>query len=120
MTMRTRSLRILPALVMGATIFLAGCGGSSAPTAEEPVLPPVAETPSEEAIERQAPEVEQAELADESIPDGLDPEGVIAATMLIASGGDLEAAISAGLVTEAEAEAALTVLETGDASSILD
>ena len=62
----------------------------------------------------------RVESADESAPDGLDPEGVIAATMLIASGGDLEAAISAGLVTEAEAEAALTVLETGDASSILD
>ncbi len=44
--------------------------------------------------------------------DGVTNEGVLAAAIIIISDGDLEAAIAEGLITEAEAEAALFALET--------
>ena len=50
---------------------------------------------------------------DSSIPTGVTNDGVLAAAVIIVSNGDLEAAIAEGLVTEAEAEAALVALETG-------
>ena len=52
-------------------------------------------------------------------PDALDRGGVIAAVVLIAGGGDLEAAILEGVVTEAEAEAALLALENGTLEELL-
>lgn len=50
----------------------------------------------------------------------LDPEAVVVAAVLIASGGDLEAAIADGWITEAEAEAALAGIEDGSLAALLD
>ena len=66
-----------------------------------------------------------ADAAERSVGDqvvinaDLDLEGVVAAALLVASGGDLEAAIAAGLIGEAEAEAALDALERGSLDAIL-
>jgi len=64
-------------------------------------------------------EVEEAVSTSNSDAD-LATDGVVAAALLIASRGDLEAAIHSGLVTEREAEAALTALESGDLTQFLD
>ena len=47
-------------------------------------------------------------------------EGVLAAAVLIVSGGDLESAIADGVVTEAEAEAALAAIENGTLADYQD
>ena len=71
---------------------------------------PVTAAPTEPATEQPDPVAP---------PDALDRGGVIAAVVLIAGGGDLEAAILEGVVTEAEAEAALLALENGTLEELL-
>lgn len=112
------------ALIVGALVLvLAACGGGDAepaPAAERSVatsttldpepaeaVPPAANSDAVDADEPAAPDLPS------------DPAGVIAATVLIASGGDLEAAILAGLVSEDDAEAALAALELGDITSVV-
>jgi len=50
----------------------------------------------------------------------LDPEAVVVAAVLIASGGDLEAAIVDGWITQEVAEAALVGIEDGSLAALLD
>ena len=64
--------------------------------------------------------VEIASGGDVEAPAELDPEAIVAAALLIASGGDLEGAISARIVSEAEAEAAIAALEAGTLPDLFD
>lgn len=50
----------------------------------------------------------------------LTDDGVLAAAVIIVSGGDLETAIAEGLVSEAEAEAALAAIASGSLSDYSD
>ena len=61
------------------------------------------------------PEIVEAAPATE-----LTSDGVLAAAVIIVSGGDLESAISDCVVTEAEAAAALAALENGTLSDYQD
>lgn len=117
------SRRLAPVVCL-LTVGLAACGGESAPApgaersvdptttvAAEPVAaPPVAETGADGEIADGSAEV------DEASPD---PAGVVAAMILVVSGGDLDGAVGAGIVTEAEAEAAVAALESGDPEIVL-
>ncbi|MEO0492708.1 MAG: hypothetical protein AAF081_04750 [Actinomycetota bacterium] len=60
------------------------------------------------------------EVADITDADALDTEMVLTAMVVIAADGDLEAAIAAGIIGEAEAEAALRVLEADSFAEFLD
>ena len=73
-------------------------------------------TPIGEAAERVAPVAEPTVAV--TTPE-LRQEAIVAAAVLIASGGDLEAAILDGIVGEAEAEAALRAIEEGTLGDLL-
>lgn len=117
--MRRILLLVLAALALGA------CGGSSPAVDESGVVTSADEsTTGIEAPDTALPDTsaarEVAEAPEADAVDELDAEAVVAATLLIASGGDLEAAIDAGIIGEAEAEAALAALEAGSVAGVLD
>ena len=90
------------------------------PEGEDETPPLLAESTSTTVPVTAAPTEPAAEQPDPfAPPDALDRGGVIAAVVLIAGGGDLEAAILEGVVTEAEAEAALLALENGTLEELL-
>ncbi len=109
-----------------AVVLLAGCGSGDAPTLSEPAASATTAAPAE-LPEPTVPAITEGaarEVAPEPEPvveaePGLDAEQILTATVLIASGGDLEAAITAGLIGEAEAEAALRALESGSIDDLL-
>lgn len=105
------------ALAVSFAVLGVACGGSAA-TTEVPATVTVtgveASTDSGGAARAVDEPVESAEPSAD-----LDMEAVVAAALVIASGGDLEGAISSGLVGEAEAEAALDALERGSLDRIL-
>lgn len=105
-----------------AALLVAGCGSGDEPTLNEPT--PTTSTSAPVEAPPPTPSITEGiarEVAPEPEPVAeLDTEGVLAATLLIASGGDLEAAITAGIIGEAEAEAALAALETGSILDVLD
>lgn len=107
-------IRRLTTTIAAIAILATACGGSagSEPAA---VADPSAATDATSTTTITTPVIASAArdvgpAIEDTTPD-LDPEGIVAATVLIASGGDLEAAIAAGIVGEAEAEAALQALE---------
>lgn len=117
--MRRVLLLVLAALALGA------CGGAS-PTVDESGIVTSADEPTTEvdAPDAALPDTsaarEVAETPESEAVDELDAEAIVAATVLIASGGDLEGAIDAGIIGEAEAEAALAALEAGSVAGVLD
>ncbi|MEM9464405.1 MAG: hypothetical protein AAGA90_03485 [Actinomycetota bacterium] len=114
--------RLIPVVVM-LTLF-AGCGSEAGPelaeptptttTLAEPDPPPTTMPTVTDSVAREvAPEPEPVPEPE------LDAEQILTATVLIASGGDLEAAITSGIIGEAEAEAALRALESGSIDDLL-
>ena len=115
--------RLVPIAVMA--LVMTACGSADVPELSEP-----AETTSTTLVvetttttlpviaEGIAREVAPAIV--EPVTPGLDAEQVLTATVLIVSGGDLEGAITAELIGEAEAEAALAALETGSLDDLFD
>lgn len=123
----------LLAAVAVAALTLSACtsSASSAPVSTSSEVPatdtavtaePAADDDVElPAVERQAAAAAETGAGSEAsqppvtaVPiDDVSDDGVLAAAVIIVSDGDLEAAIAEGLVTEAEAEAALVALETG-------
>lgn len=121
------------AAVAVAALTLSACtsSASSAPVSTSSEVPatdtavtaePAADDDVElPAVERQAAAAAETGAGSEAsqppvtaVPiDDVSDDGVLAAAVIIVSDGDLEAAIAEGLVTEAEAEAALVALETG-------
>lgn len=133
------------AVIAGAVLMVASCtsSASSEPAAEDPdptaATVAVADAADDAVALRSAgiqtdDDTDGAESADASgdveasvvppvtaVPiDDVSNEGVLAAAVIILSDGDLEAAIAEGLVTEAEAEAALLALETDTLSEYAD
>lgn len=102
------------AVVAAVLVSASACGGGAAPTVPADDVAPVTTIAlgegygSGEAVARTVAANEDLDMAD-----------VVAAALLIAGGGDLEAAIAAGLVGEAEADAALDALERGSLDEIL-
>ncbi|MCB0991808.1 MAG: hypothetical protein KDB16_12565 [Acidimicrobiales bacterium] len=131
------------ALLLGSGVVLSACsGGAAEPAASQPAesapelegtisttgavdevdnsagategegldipvaLPREDDSPASEPADSETPEA--AEPAD-----SLTDEGVLAAAVIILSDGDLEGAIADGVVSEAEAEAALAAIEQG-------
>ena len=134
-----RPRRVLLGLLAAATLT-AGCSSGAAgetstsaqvPTTDSPVAASTgadsdavvavpttaaaAPTTSAVAVTTTVPEIVEAAPATE-----LTSDGVLAAAVIIVSGGDLESAISDGVVTEAEAAAALAALENGTLSDYQD
>jgi hypothetical protein len=114
------AVTILAALL---ALTVAGCGSSNTPTVAEPPAAPTTTVAEPAATTTTLPAVglgvarEVAPIVEPVVE--LDTEQVVTAAVLIASGGDLEAAIIAGLIGEAEAEAALRALETGAIEDLL-
>jgi len=109
------------AMVFAVVVMLASaCGGTTDDTPALDRDPLVSDTSGDQLGSADAA---SREVDDATTPlvlaGGLDAEGVVAAALLIASGGDLEAAISAGLVTEAEANAAIEALDSGTLTDLL-
>lgn len=110
------------AFVLAAVLVLTGCGGGSPDAPAGPAEHAMAETAVPEPLETT---VERTVDEHEPIGDTVDPvveldlEDVVAAALLVASGGDLDAAIAAGLIGEAEADAALDALERGSLDEVL-
>ena len=109
-------------LLVLASLTLGACGGSSPTVDESGIVTSADESTTEaDAPETALPDTSAArEVAELPDADELDAEAIVAATVLIASGGDLEAAIDAGIIGEAEAEAALAALEAGSVAGVLD
>lgn len=117
--------RRLIALMALTAVLAAGCGGrapdaddarAAATTTVAIVTTTTAAPPIGDGAERVAPATEPSvELPSTA----LRQEAIVAAAVLIASGGDLEAAILDGVVTEAEAEAALLAIEHGTLGDVL-
>lgn len=119
------------ALVVAILAIASSCASTDAPQAVPDSTPaPAAEldapTTTADVVNSSAREVAPAEPIEQTpdvvevVEPELDAEQVITATVLIASGGDLEAAIEAGIVGEAEAEAALSALESGSLDGLFD
>ena len=117
------------ATMLIAVFVVAGCSSSAGgqPSAERPAtsVPTVATAVAEQEVPvptTSTPPVEPSagtDAGDDSSGlegDRLTDDGVLAAAVLIMSDGDLEAAIREGLITEAEADAALAALESGTLS----
>ena len=103
---------VLPVLIAASVLTACGPSVTVEPNGEDEISPPFVESTS-----TTVPATEQLDPTLE--PDALDRGGVIAAVVLIAGGGDLEGAILEGVVTEAEAEAALLALENGTLDELL-
>ena len=102
------------AVVVAMLVVASACGGEAARTdTTGDVVPVTTITDGEPGATGEA--VGRTVAAH----DDLDMADVVAAALLIAGGGDLEAAIAAGLVGEAEADAALDALERGSLDGIL-
>ncbi|MGY9073283.1 MAG: hypothetical protein ACKVHU_10105 [Acidimicrobiales bacterium] len=120
------------AVCTGALLVLSACSSGSTDlgtsAASEPIsvvtaptnaalvdggaqLPIETETGPSKAVEIAQPGL----TTDGSTPDfaAITSEGVLTAAVLVVSNGDLEGAIASGIVTEAEAEAALAAVENG-------
>lgn len=99
-------------------LVVTSCTSGPEPALGEPPPPTPSTTsvgssePTEGSIAQQAAREVVPEPAPPRTVD-LDIEHVVTAAVLIISGGDLEAAITAGLIGEAEAEAAIAALESG-------
>jgi hypothetical protein len=59
-------------------------------------------------------------VAPPALVDGITDEGVLAAAIIILSDGDLESAITEGIVSEQDAEAALQSIEDGTLNQFAD
>ena len=94
---RTRRL-----LSPGAIVLLLVLGSLGGCSSQELVDPPVIEV-----VEEAQPETSAVEL---QVPDGVDPVRVVLALVLMSS-GDIEAAISEGLVTPEEVAIAVTAID---------
>jgi hypothetical protein len=120
--------RQLSALIVVAALA-SSCGSSAAdpqPAAERTVASTTTPAPQGDSSADNAESSIDSALS--SASDGgaivdhgdLDPEAVVVAAVLIASGGDLEAATADGWITEAEAEAARAGIEDGSLAALLD
>ena len=94
-----RTRRLLSPGAIALLLVLGSLGGCSS---QELVDPPVIEV-----VEEAQPETSAGEL---QVPDGVDPVRVLLAFVLMSS-GDIEAAISEGLVTPEEVAIAVTAIE---------
>lgn len=115
-------------LLVLTVLFAASCGGSGSVADDAvaegttttfvvaPSTTAAAAAPITDVAERVAP---VAEPSVEITGTPLRHEAIVAAAVVIASGGDLEAAILDGVVTEAEAEAALQAIEDGTLGELL-
>jgi hypothetical protein len=65
-------------------------------------------------------EGEVGDQTDPLVSDDVTKEGVFEAALIILADGDLEEAIAAGLVTEAEIDAALAAIDNGTIDQYLD
>ena len=111
---------MLPILIAASVLTACGPSATVEPEGEDETPPLLVESTSTTVPVTAAPTEPAAEQPDPvAPPDALDRGGVIAAVVLIAGGGDLEAAILEGVVTEAEAEAALLALENGTLEELL-
>lgn len=120
---------LLRSLAVAATaLSLSACGGTepveTSTVPDEPQQALVSSTTSTTSTTVTLAPVDHSaarEVAPEPEPgpQPLDPGGVVAAVVVIAGGGDLEAAILDGVVSEAEAEAALAALEHGTLDELL-
>lgn len=111
---------VLPILIAASVLTACGPSATVEPEGEDETPPLLVESTSTTVPVTAAPTEPAAEQPDPvAPPDALDRGGVIAAVVLIAGGGDLEAAILEGVVTEAEAEAALLALENGTLEELL-
>ena len=110
--------------VIATATLLGACGSSDStpPDVAAEEAPRLVETTTTTSVPVAA---EPSEPADDPFdpmipePEPLDQGGIVTAVVLIAGGGDLEAAILEGVVTEAEAEAALLALESGTLDELL-
>jgi hypothetical protein len=117
-------MRASRSLLLALLLLLLGsaCGGADHTTPAAPAVADVAETVEGESsgdIGAASREVDAAQDHYE-FAQGVDPEGVVTAALLIASGGDLEAAINSGLVDELDAETAIRALESGSLDELFD
>lgn len=117
---------LLRSLAVAATaLSLSACGGTepveTSTVPDEPQQALVSSTTSTTVTLAPVDHSAAREVAPEPEPgpQPLDPGGVVAAVVVIAGGGDLEAAILDGVVSEAEAEAALAALEHGTLDELL-
>lgn len=111
---------VLPILIAASVLTTCGPSVTVEPNEEDETPPPLVESTSTTVpVTAVATEPTTEQLDTNPEPDALDRGGVIAAVVLIAGGGDLEAAILEGIVTEAEAEAALLALEGGTLDELL-
>lgn len=105
-------------------LALAGCGAGAEPTASEPIPPSTTTLAVVSDLTPTLPLIGEGVAREVApLPDAepeLDAEQIVTAMVVIASGGDLEAAITAGIVGEAEAEAALVALEAGSIDDLFD
>ena len=85
-----------------AGLVLVGCVGPDAPPEEEPAAPPSDE------VEAYAP-----------LPPGVTAQGVVLASLLLAS-GDIERAVEAALVSPEEVELARDAIEAGTLQEWID
>ena len=116
-----------PLITIGMLVLaLAGCGANDETVATEPPPPSTTTQAPTSDLTPTLPLIgegvarEVAPLPAEESELELDAEQIVTAMVLIASGGDLEAAITAELIGEAEAEAALAALETGSIEGLFD
>jgi hypothetical protein len=103
------------AAVLCALAFLAACDGGASPTADVVPAEASADTSTEAVSTTAKVEVSVSDTVTGAIDEALqlDEANVLAAALVIASGGDVEQAILDGSFTAAEVTAAVEALETG-------
>lgn len=120
MDQRLFNVRGLGAVAAGLLVMVAGCTSATSagvfddPPPTSPVADAEVGSTSTAVTIVPLPSIARVPASD------ISTDGVLAAAVIIVSDGDLETAIAEGLITEAEAEAALHALETGTLDSFVE